>query len=169
MCSPTPSIFDFSVFSSVFNLESLLRALILRVLLRVQYFWQFWRLFWNGLVNLAVISTRSGLCDPPIFLDVSAPVSGLLFFWTLLSGGFCGICLLFPCVQGYPKVLEGLLRAGEQCLEKSSTCRLVCLTATKNFSTGYLLCYPAGLLWYPYLILILQRKIEWNRGNRRNC
>ena len=40
---------------------------------------RFWRVFQNGLVNLVVISAQSGLPDTPIFLAVSALISGLLF------------------------------------------------------------------------------------------
>ena len=134
-CITTPWIFDFSGFSDMSDLYSISRDPLLRILLMVQYLRHFWRVFQNGLVNLAVISTQYGLPDIPIFLAVSALVSGLLFFRPLLSGGSYGICILFPCVQGYPTFLEGPIRVGKKCPGKYYTCLFVCLLVTENVST----------------------------------
>ena len=104
-CSPTPWMFALSGLSSVSDMDSLLMISFLMVLSIVQCLWRFWRGFRNGPVNFAVISTKYVLSGPQILLEVSALVAGLLFFWTLLSGGSCGLYILFPCVQGDPKFL----------------------------------------------------------------
>ena len=115
-------IFDFSVFSAMYDLDSLLRALFLRVLLRVQYLRRFWRVFRNGMVKLAVISIWAWFSDPPIFFLVSALFAGLLFSDCVCLEFIVDFFLLFPFVQEAQKLLEGLLRTCEQFPWRSSPC-----------------------------------------------
>ena len=73
-------------------------------------------------VELAIISARAGLPDPPILSAVSAHFAGLLFFWPLLSGGVLGgfSSIVVPFAKGAQKMSEGLLRDCMLCPGKYS-------------------------------------------------
>ena len=146
-CIPTLWIFSFAGFSSLSNMDSVSSDTLLRVLLRVQYLQHFQRVFRNVMVNLSVISAQSGLPYPQIFLVVPTVVSGFLLLLLLFSGCYCGLFLLFPCVYGYPKYLEGLLRSGDQYPGKYFPYFISCLYATKKVSKVSLPCSPTDLLW----------------------
>ena len=69
-----------------------------------------------------------------IILELSALVSGLLFYSALVWRVSLGSCLSqkVPCFIGYPKFLEGLLRACKRCPGNSYPCLIVSYFSDKR-------------------------------------
>ena len=76
-------------------------------------------------------------------------VSRLLFSSALVWRVSLGSCLFqkVTCFIGAHKLLEGLLRACEQCPGKSSQCLIVSLFSNKEVILGSITFSPTGLLW----------------------
>ena len=162
-CITTPWIFDCTEFSSMSNLEIYLRDPL-----------RYWGSFsfstsptflegvpkWSE--NLSnhprVIWIDYFLTpDPPIILEVSALVYGLLFYSALIWRVSLGSCLSqkVPYFIGAPKLSEGLLRACERCSEKFSPWLLVLSFSNEEGILGSLPWYPMVLLWWLYFLFTL--------------
>ena len=92
------------------------------------------------------------------------------FLPLLLSGGVpLGLSYLFfiPWAKGTPKFSEGLIRDCGRCPVKYSPCLILSSSCDKDGISclSFLLYY--GLSWVAVFTLIVQRRRELNRDNRR--